>query len=243
MSERFTLETEAYQGPLEALLDMIEARKMSITDISLAEVTDAYLAYVEKLPNLPLGETAQFILVASTLLLIKSRTLLPDMEMTEDERESVDELERRLARLRIIRDASKRLRKEWGRAPYRFPKRAPARAAMFSPAESSIATLHAAAQKLLQILPKPEALIKASVAPVLALEDVIKSVKSRLTSAFRARFSELAKSGDRNEVIVYFLAVLELVRTGTASVTQGKLFDEIEIEMEGALGAPKYGNS
>lgn len=172
MSERFTLETEIYHGPLEALLDMIEARKMSITDVSLSEVCDSYLAYVEKLPSLPLGETAQFILVASTLLLIKSRTLLPEMEMTEDERESVDELERRLARLRVIREASKQLRKSWGTAPYRFPKRAPARAAMFSPAESTVATLHAAAQKLLQILPRPASLLEASVAPVLALEDV-----------------------------------------------------------------------
>lgn len=241
MTERFSLETEQYQGPLEALLDMIETRKMSITDVSLAEVTDAYLAYVEKLPALPLGETAQFILVASTLLLIKSRTLLPSMEMTDDERESVDELERRLARLRIVRSAAKLLRSEWGRAPYRLPKRAPARAAHFSPAESSITLVHAAMHKLLQILPKPAHLVEASVAPILALEDVIQSVKKRLTSAFRARFSELAKSGDRNETIVYFLAVLELVRSGTASVVQHKIFEDIEIEIEGALGAPKYG--
>jgi segregation and condensation protein A len=243
MEEKFSIETEQYQGPLEALLDLIEARKMSITDVSLSEVCDAYLAYIAKLPALPLGETSQFILVASTLLLIKSRTLLPSMEMTEDERESVDELERRLARLRVVREASKLLRREWGRAPYRFPKRAPARATIFSPAEAAIATLHAAAQKLLQILPKPESLLEASVAPVLALEDVIKSVKSRLTSAFRAKFSELAKSGDRHETIVYFLAVLELVRNGTASVLQNNLFEDIEIEIEGAMGTPKYGAS
>lgn len=216
---------------------------MSITDVSLSEVCDAYLVYVEKLPALPLGETSQFILVASTLLLIKSRTLLPSMEMSEDERESVDELERRLARLKRVRDAAKLLRREWGRAPYRFPKRAPARAAMFSPAEATIDTLLSAAQKLLQILPKPESLLEATVAPVLALEDVILSVKNRLTSAFRARFSELAKSGDKHETIVYFLAVLELVRSGAASVTQRNLFEEIEIEVEGAMGTPKYGSS
>lgn len=241
MSDKFTLQTEQYQGPLEALLDLIESRKMSVSDVSLSEVCDAYLAYVEKLPALPLGETSQFILVASTLLLIKSRTLLPSMEMSEDERESVDELERRLARLKLVREASKMLRKSWGSAPYRFPKRAPARAAMFSPAEATIDTIRNAAQKLLQILPKPESLVEATVAPILALEDVIQSVKSRLTSAFRARFSELAKSGDRNETIVYFLAVLELVRSGAASVTQHKLFEDIEIEVEGAMGTPKYG--
>ena len=77
--EKFSLATANFQGPLEALLDMIEARKMSISEVSLADVTDSFLAYVEKLPQLPLGETAQFILVASTLLLIKSRALLPSL--------------------------------------------------------------------------------------------------------------------------------------------------------------------
>ncbi|MCE9541689.1 segregation/condensation protein A [Candidatus Kaiserbacteria bacterium] len=240
MSEKFTLATEQYQGPLEALLDMIEARKMSITDISLADVTDSYLAYVEKLPSLPLGETAQFILVASTLLLIKSRTLLPSMDLTEEERESVDELERRLARLRIVRECAKMLRKSWGLAPYRFPVRSPARAAFFSPAESSVDTIHAAALKLLQILPKPETLIEASVAPVLALEDVIAGLKKRLTTAFKARFSELTQTRDKHEVIVYFLAMLELVRSGSASVSQEKLFEDITIEIE-QVGAPRYG--
>lgn len=238
---RFSLETEQYQGPLEALLDLIEARKMSISDISLAEVCDAYLAYVEKLPSLPLAETSQFILVASTLLLLKSRTLLPSMDLTDEERESVDELERRLARLRIVREGAKSLRKQWGSAPYRLPKRAPARAPIFSPAETTLATIARAMQKLVAILPKPEALIEASVAPVLALEDVIVSVRKRLTNAFKTRFSELARSGDKHETIVYFLAVLELVRSGTASVMQDKLFEDITIEIEGALGAPKYG--
>src|SRR3954470_21241732 len=114
MNGRFSLETEVFQGPLEALLDLIEARKLSISEISLAEVTDAYLAYIEKLPELPLGETAQFILVAATLLLIKSRALLPTLELSSDERESVEELERRLARYALVRKAAKLLRKEWG---------------------------------------------------------------------------------------------------------------------------------
>src|SRR5436190_2091951 len=120
--ERFTLATTSFQGPLEALLNLIEDRKMPISEVSLSEVTDAYLSYVEKLPELPLAETSQFILVASTLLLIKSRTLLPLMDLTEEERGSVEELERRLARYAIYRKAAKLLRKEWGRAPLAFAR-------------------------------------------------------------------------------------------------------------------------
>ncbi len=240
MTNTFSLETESFQGPLEALLDLIEARKLSISEITLADVTDSYLAYVEKLPEMPLGETAQFILVASTLLLIKSRTLLPTLTLSDDERESVEELERRLARYAIVRKAAKLLRKEWGVAPYRFVKRAPVRAPVFNPAEASLETISSVFRRLISLLPKADALVQASVAPVLALEDVIVSLKNRLQGAFKARFSELTKTKDRHEVIVYFLAMLELVRNGSASVTQEKLFDDITIESE-SQGLPRYG--
>ncbi len=238
--DRFSIETPHFQGPLQTLLNLIEDRKMSVSDFSLAEVADAYLSYVEKLPELPLGETAQFVLVASTLLLIKSRALLPMLELSEDERESVEELERRLARYAIIRKTAKLLKKEWGTSPLYLAKRAPQRPAVFSPAEAALSTIHTAAQKLLSILPKPERLIEAAVAPVLALEDVIVKLKDDLTRRFRARFSELTKSRDKSEVIVYFLAVLELVRNGSASVSQEKLFEDIAIEIEHAV-TPRYG--
>jgi segregation and condensation protein A len=240
MSERFSIATGVYEGPLEALLNLIEERKLSISEISLADVTDAYLAYVEKLPELPLGETAQFILVASTLLLIKSRTLLPMLSLSDDERESVEELERRLARYALIRKTAKLLRKRWGRAPLALAKRAPARPAIFSPAESSVPVLEGAISRLLSLLPKPEEMMRAAVAPVLALEDVIQGLRERLTGAFRASFRELTQSQGRHEVIVYFLATLELVRSGSISVTQEKLFSDMTLEAETA-GLPRYG--
>lgn len=239
MSE-FSIQTETFSGPLEALLNLIEERKLSISQVNLAEVTDAYLAYVEKLPSLPLGETAQFILVASTLLLIKSRTLLPTMSLTEEERESVEELQTRLARYALVRKAAKGLRKEWGRQPLFFAKTAPDRPAVFSPGEISIARIAEVARRIVSILPKPEEIARASVAPVLALEDVIKSLKDRFTSAFKARFSDLTKSRDRHETIVHFLAVLELIRHGSLSATQEKLFSDITLEAEGGTGTPSF---
>jgi len=242
MVQSFSLETTSFQGPLETLLNLIELRKMSISEISLSEVCDAYLAYVEKLPELPLGETAQFILVASTLLLIKSRTLLPSLELTEEERESVEELERRLARYAIIRKAAKVLRKEWGRSPLVLAKRAPAREAVFSPAESSISNIRDAAVRLIKSIPKPEQLAEAAVVPILALEDVIKSLHARITTAIRTRWSDLTRNtADKHVLIVHFLAILELVRDGSASVSQDKLFSDITIEIENLTGAPRYG--
>lgn len=236
----FALETQFHQGPLEALLELIEARKLSITQVSLAEVCDAYLSYLEKLPELPLGETSQFVLVASTLLLIKSRSLLPALTLTEEEKESVEELERRLAMLKSIKNASKLLRREWGRVPLVIERRTPAREPIFSPAESSVETISGAIRKLIAVLPLPEKMIEATVAPVLKLEEVVANLKTRLSSAVRTTWHELTKGTDRNEKLVHFLAILELVRGGHASVTQASLFGDISIESE-ADGVPRYG--
>ncbi len=242
MDDTFTIQSEVFQGPLEKLLDLIEGRKMSISEVSLSEVCDAYLAYVEQLPELPLGETSQFILTAATLLLIKSRTLLPTLELTSDERESVEELERRLARYAIIRAAAKLLRKEWGRSPLVLAHSTPARPATFTPAEASLESIKHAALKLLHSLPHASVLAEAAVKPVVALEDVIKDLHARLRTAIRTRWSELTReTSDRHEIIVHFLAVLELVRNGSASVTQAELFSDITIELEGMSGAPRYG--
>jgi segregation and condensation protein A len=238
--DTFSISTEKFQGPLEALLNLIEARKLAVSEVSLSDVCDGYLAYIEQLPEMPLAETSQFILVASTLLLIKSRTLLPTLQLSEDENESVHELERRLARYAIIRNAAKLLRKEWGTHPMLFARRAPLRESVFSPAEASIGAIAAAGSRLASLLPKPEALARAAVAPIVALEDVIINLKNRLSSAYKARFSELTKNSDKHETIVYFLAMLELVRSGSASITQDRLFEEITIESD-IVAAPRYG--
>lgn len=241
MNNTFTIETDAFEGPLEVLLNLIESRKLSISEISLAEVTDGYLAYVEKLPELPLGETAQFILVASTLLLIKSRSLLPSVDLTDEETYSIEELERRLKQYAVYRAAAKLLRAVWGTRPYTFPRRAPERRIVFSPGETTPTLLLSRIRSLIDLLPKPDVAAKALIAPVLKLEEVIEHVRTRLTSALRTKFSEFTNAKNRHEVIVYFLAMLELVRSGSISATQEQLFSDIHLEAESTGGVPKYG--
>jgi len=245
--DQFSYESEHFHGPLETLLDLIESRKLSVSLVSLSEVCDGYLSYVEKLPELPLSETSQFVLVASTLLLIKSRSLLP-LPLTDDEELSIEELERRLKRLAKIREAAKLIKNEWGRAPLAFARRSPVLATItglerpsFAPAESSLETIFAAARKLVHALPKPERMVEATVAPILKLEDVIVSLKDRLTRAVKTRWSDVTKGASRGDIIVHFLAVLELVRNGSISTTQDRLFSDILIESDEAGGLPKYG--
>lgn len=239
MTQSFHVTTHAFQGPLEVLLDLIESRKLSVSEVSLAEVADAYLAHIETLPEFPMNEVAQFILIASTLLLIKSRSLLPFLTLSDEEKESVEELERRLARYRLIRKGARLLSKELGVAPLLFPKRAPLREVIFAPGEAKAGTVLHALRSLIATFPISEKMLQAVVAPVLALEDVIERLRGRLKSAMSAQFSELTKRASKHEVIVYFLATLELVRSGSISVSQEKLFSDIRLEAE-SLALPKY---
>ncbi len=76
MEPTFTIKTDKFQGPLDVLLDLIEKRKLHINEISLAKIADDYVSHVNNLGQFPIAESAQFILIASTLLLIKSKSLL-----------------------------------------------------------------------------------------------------------------------------------------------------------------------
>src|SRR3989344_5916126 len=101
-----TVKTPVYEGPLEVLLELIEKRKLLINDISLAEVCDEHIARINAMPHLPVGETAEFIALAATLLLIKSRSLLPPLDLSDDESRDIKELEYRLALYQLIKEAS-----------------------------------------------------------------------------------------------------------------------------------------
>src|SRR5690348_15518485 len=124
------VKTPVYEGPLEVLLELIEKRKLLINDISLAEVTQEYIDRVQAMGELPIGEIADFVALAATLLLIKSRSLLPTLELSDNESRDIKELEYRLAIYQIIKEASKSLVGTL-KEPYLHEGIAPARESRF----------------------------------------------------------------------------------------------------------------
>ena len=98
----YTLKTEQFEGPFDVLLDFIEREKLSINEIALAQVADGFFQYV-KTEAVAHEEFASFLVVASTLMLIKSRSLLPGFHITKEEEKSIQELEERLEVYRRIR--------------------------------------------------------------------------------------------------------------------------------------------
>ncbi|HWB34201.1 MAG TPA: segregation/condensation protein A [Candidatus Paceibacterota bacterium] len=234
-----TVKTPVYEGPLDLLLDLIEKRKLLINDISLAAVADEYIARVNSMEAMPVGETAQFVALAATLLLIKSRSLLPNLEISEGEERDIKELEYRLAVYQIIKDAGRGLRASLGN-PMLHEGNTPDPEPMFLPdASVTQESLRAAAQALIMGFPQLAALPKVEVKKIMSLEEMIESLSKRVTSAMKLSFREFTGKRERGEIIVSFLAMLELVKQGIIKANQEKEFGDITLESD-AISTPTY---
>jgi len=235
----FTLEIGTFRGPLGLLLDLIEQRKMEVSDISLAGVSDDYIQYIQDKERVPLSETAHFVVVAATLLLIKSRALLPTIELTTEEEEDIRDLEKRLELYAHARHATKLLRKQWGKK-YFLPAHMPKREIKFAPAtDITTRNLSIAAKNLIEALPSFENPPTARVRTEIKLEDVIETLTTRMRSSFKDSFNKVTSGAGRVEAIVSFLALLELVKRGTLGAQQGSNFEDITMVHE-EIEIPSY---
>lgn len=238
----FTVKTHSFEGPLDLLLDLIEKRKLFINDISLAKVTDDFIAHVRQFENLPMGESAHFILVASTLLLIKSKSLLPELALTEEEQGDIRDLETRLKIYKRVKEASVHVAKLFGEEIIFSQSQSQPVNPIFAPApEFTLEKALYSLKDLINRLPKKEVLPKHVVRKVISIEEMIGTLTNRITGALRMSFKEFTKEHKENRVnvIVSFLAMLELVKEGVLHVSQENNFDDIVMETK-EVGVPRY---
>ncbi len=238
----FAIKTEVFEGPLELLLDLVEKRKLLINDISLASVTDEYMAHVAKMQELSLPGTANFVALAATLLLIKSKSLLPVLELSEEEEGSIEELEERLRLYQIYRNASKVIAEVFGVSISHERQFVPVSKPIFHPDKyCSQKELSDAMYRVVQELPTVEVKPRVQVKKVISLEDMITRLEERIRRQFKLSFKELvAGEKEKGTVIVSFLAILESVKQGRILVKQVDRFDDIEI-VHYRPQTPKYG--
>src|SRR6185369_12161936 len=171
---QYSVKTHVFEGPLDTLLALIEKRKLFINDISLAQVADDYIAYVKSLENFPIADSAHFILIASTLVLIKSKSLLPTLTLTEDEQSSIEDLEKRLAEYQKYKALSLHLKERFGiHTEYvRLPSKE--KQIVFTPDESiTIAQIQETILAVISAIPKKEFVPTAIVKKVISLEEMI----------------------------------------------------------------------
>ena len=237
----YLIQTEKFEGPLDVLLDLIERRKFLINDLSLSKVADDYIAYVRTQPELPLGETADFVALAATLILIKSRSLLPVLDLTLGEESDIETLKRRLALHQIFRRAGGILGKIFGQTtleirPYVEP------APLYVPDTSvSIESLRTALREVILSFPALTSLPSASVKKIMSLEEMIENLMTRVERGLSLSFRDVAKVGQapKQEIIVTFLALLELVKQGIIRATQSEEFGDIVVESD-TVALPSY---
>jgi segregation and condensation protein A len=271
----FTIKTPVFEGPLDLLLNLIEKKKLFISDISLSKVTDEYISHIKELPEYSLKHRTQFILIASTLLLIKAKSLLPTLELTPEEEGDIKDLERRLKILNLIRQRSTNVRELYG--THRIYPRGEMDEAIviFAPgidlaaaygdghggksgSEGGIGkktgkeNLKDAIYRVLHSLPKPVIEQKATVKKVISLEEMMDRLEDRINNAMKMTFRQFSNSKDgggggansydraeRVNIILSFLAMLELVKQGAIDVSQERTFEEIEMERM-KIGVPEY---
>lgn len=246
----YTIKTEQFEGPLDVLLNLIEKRKLLINQISLAEVTEEFIRFAERLTDASgLRQKSSFVAVASILLLIKAKSLLPVLEVTEEEQVDIADLEKRLKMLELMRSVGKTLgvrygsRRIFSQGNFRNDIR------VFAPSKDiSLESIFNGIQNALASVPKKEVeLPKVKVRQVKSLEEVMQDLEHRIQGAFKMTFTSFAKIQDtdmshlppeevveikraaKQHVVVSFLALLELVKQNTLIAEQVENFAEIDI--------------
>ena len=237
--EDYKVKLDVFEGPLDLLLYLIKRDEVDIYDISIERITKQYLAYMEAFQVLNIDLAGEFIVMAANLLYIKSRTLLPvDQQMADEEAEEEDprfELIRQLIEYKKFKEAAANLRNQEALRENLFPRSpvtpelAPQETLLVE--EVGIFDLINAFQKVLKRLEKKPEDLREIFAENFTVSDKIDHVLRVLHVGVSLRFDELfADAASRTEIVVTFLAMLELIRLKQLRVRQDTHFGEIWID-------------
>ncbi len=230
----YSVRLPVFEGPFDLLLHLIEREKLDISTVSLAMVTDQFLAFVAEMETIQAADLADFLVMASRLLLIKSRLLLPREPAADDEEEEDpgEALARQLREYKRFKEIAAALRmiEEGGHHTYTRAAPPPQMERRLSPHEFSLDDLLAAASAALVSAP-PQPLPAGVVVPfTLTIQDQIRLIRRATSGGQPVTFRALVQGAQyRMEIAVTLLAVLELIKRRQVTAMQRGLFGEIEI--------------
>jgi segregation and condensation protein A len=243
----YTIKLKEFQGPLDLLLQLTEEKKLDITEISLGRVTDQYLKYLKKIENIPLEDLANFLVIASRLILIKSRMLLPALEITEEEEEDIEALKRQLEEYRKFKNLARKIEEITNikNIAYSREKCQGLKTIFYPPKNFRLEDLKTAFKKVLEeIALLEEKLPEEGLKLKISIEEKIKKIQKELSNRIQTTFKDLTKkinpasekswcgAGSKIDVIISFLALLELVKQKLVVVEQKGMFEEIKISKQ-----------
>lgn len=232
----FKVALDVFAGPMDLLLYLVKKHEVDVTQVPIAKVAEEFVAYLDVLEDLAIDQVGEFVDLASVLLEIKARALVPRPEETEEPVELVKEdLVKRLLEYKHYRDAAAVLEdraRQWESRFSRLPVDEPAERG--APAEVAIADVHVwdlvgAMSRVLRKRErrKPRQIVHDDTPIEVHMERVAALVAERGRVPFTELFDD---EMPRTRLVGIFLAVLELVRRGRLSAKQEKLFDEIWLE-------------
>jgi len=228
---------DVFEGPLDLLLRLIEREELDISKVSLAIVADQFLGYVATLQEVSAANLADFLVVAAKLLVIKSRALLPkpedDADDEEDGEDPGEELARQLKEYKRFKEVAAQLRaiEESGQRAYPRIAPPPQIERHLQPGDVSLAELLDALKRALELHP-PAPPVDKVVAPVVVhIADCMRALLDLTVRQPRVHFgAALRRARSRLEVIVTFLALLELIKQQRLRAVQDSPFGEIYLE-------------
>jgi len=225
---------EKFEGPLGLLLQLIEKEEMDITQVSLAKIADQYVNYIRNSININPDDMADFLVVAARLLLIKSKALLP--YLYPEEEEEIAELEQQLKMYKEFLEAAKKIDVMLGKKKFMFVREFNRKAVLsninlFSPPKSLKALdMKSIFEDLIGRIQPPEKLDEETLDKKINIEEKIMSIQKMLIDRIKTSFDKvIANAKNKTEIIVSFLAMLELIKQRDISVDQDGLFNKIII--------------
>lgn len=229
-----------FEGPLDLLLHLINQNKIDIYDIPIAIITKQYLEYLELMKELNLEIASDFLVMASTLVFIKSKMLLPRDEQLPDEEDPRQELVEQLLEYEKFKDLTQTLKERYDFWSKSFTRQIKKEEEFFLQ-DLSIFDLLAALQKILSKTEQKITVPKETIKVEDKIEEILRVIKVQKRLIFTQIF-ETRKNGkpSRLEVIVTFLALLEILKLRLARAYQEAMFGDIIIEMEGENGSLRY---
>ncbi len=243
----YPIRLPAFEGPLDLLLRLIEREELDVTAISLAQVTDQYLAIIAEMGRQSMADLTAFLVVAAKLLLIKSQALLPrpPAEGISGEEDVASDLIRQLEEYRRFKRAAQELA-QWaqeGRRAYVRVSPPPAPQPTFDLTDTTLEGLLAAAQEAMDALPISP--VGEVIQPLtITVADQVRRIQERLALKERIRFQEvLSAAASKVEVIFTLLAVLQLLKEDRLWVWQEELFGPILIAAREPETSPASGEA
>jgi segregation and condensation protein A len=239
-TEGYQLTLPVFEGPLDLLLHLIEREELDITNIALVAVADQYMAFLHSGEQINLDQLAEFIVIGARLLLLKSRALLPrpqgaDGLIAEDEDES-DDLARQLIEYKLFKEAAGRLRQIETAGLHSYPRIAPP-PELPPPTGLDGVTLDLLQQLVMEALtrqPEEAEPVQVIHAHRFTVREKVALITELLASSGQVSFRGLiAECRSRMEIIVSFMAVLELIKSRVLDAVQDTAFADIVLVPSG----------